>query len=154
MSTKTSWLAPSIAIPRIRVRVVCTLWVTIETFAPTIRFKSVDLPAFGSPISATKPQRVSTGRPPPMREPRLTLARPRVYRPRKTTTTVGRRAGMAAVTIRDLRKSFGTVEILHGVSIDIDDGEFVVLVGPSGCGKSTLLRMLAGLEHVTSRRDR
>ena len=59
MSTKTSWLAPSIAMPRIRVRVVCTLWVTIETLAPTIRFRSVDLPAFGSPISATKPQRVA-----------------------------------------------------------------------------------------------
>ncbi len=57
---------------------------------------------------------------------------------------------MAEVTIRDLKKSFGTVEILHGVSIDIAEGEFVVLVGPSGCGKSTLLRMLAGLEHVTS----
>ena len=57
---------------------------------------------------------------------------------------------MAVVTIRDLRKSFGTVEVLHGVSIDIAEGEFVVLVGPSGCGKSTLLRMLAGLEHVTS----
>ena len=57
---------------------------------------------------------------------------------------------MAEVTIRDLRKSFGSVEILHGVSVDIDEGEFVVLVGPSGCGKSTLLRMLAGLEHVTS----
>jgi multiple sugar transport system ATP-binding protein len=57
---------------------------------------------------------------------------------------------MAAVTIRNLRKSFGATEILHGVSVDIDEGEFVVLVGPSGCGKSTLLRMLAGLEHVTS----
>jgi multiple sugar transport system ATP-binding protein len=57
---------------------------------------------------------------------------------------------MAVVTIRNLRKSFGTVEVLHGVSIDIDEAEFVVLVGPSGCGKSTLLRMLAGLEHVTS----
>jgi multiple sugar transport system ATP-binding protein len=57
---------------------------------------------------------------------------------------------MAEVTIRDLRKSFGSTEVLHGVSIDIAEGEFVVLVGPSGCGKSTLLRMLAGLEHVTS----
>jgi multiple sugar transport system ATP-binding protein len=57
---------------------------------------------------------------------------------------------MADVKLRELRKSFGTVEVLHGVSIDIEEGEFVVLVGPSGCGKSTLLRMLAGLEHVTS----
>ena len=57
---------------------------------------------------------------------------------------------MATVEIRDVRKSFGTFEVLHGVSVDIEDGEFVVLVGPSGCGKSTLLRMLAGLENITS----
>jgi multiple sugar transport system ATP-binding protein len=56
---------------------------------------------------------------------------------------------MAAVEIRDLRKAFGAVQILHGVSVDIADGEFVILVGPSGCGKSTLLRMIAGLESVT-----
>jgi multiple sugar transport system ATP-binding protein len=56
---------------------------------------------------------------------------------------------MASVGIRDVRKSFGSVEILHGVSIGIDDGEFVTLVGPSGCGKSTLLRMIAGLEGIT-----
>ena len=56
---------------------------------------------------------------------------------------------MATVEIRDVRKAFGPVEILHGVSVDIADGEFVVLVGPSGCGKSTLLRMLAGLENIT-----
>ncbi len=57
---------------------------------------------------------------------------------------------MAEVTIRDLRKSYGGLEVLHGVNIAIADGQFVVLVGPSGCGKSTLLRMLAGLESITS----
>jgi multiple sugar transport system ATP-binding protein len=56
---------------------------------------------------------------------------------------------MASVTIRDVRKSFGSVEIVHGVNIDIEDGEFVILVGPSGCGKSTLLRMIAGLENIS-----
>jgi multiple sugar transport system ATP-binding protein len=49
-----------------------------------------------------------------------------------------------------VRKSFGSLEVIHGVSIDVEDGEFVILVGPSGCGKSTLLRMVAGLESVTS----
>ncbi len=57
---------------------------------------------------------------------------------------------MSSVHIRDVRKSFGGFEVLHGVTIPIEDGEFVVLVGPSGCGKSTLLRMLAGLENITS----
>ncbi len=56
---------------------------------------------------------------------------------------------MASVTIANVRKAFGTTEVLHGVSVDIADGEFVILVGPSGCGKSTLLRMIAGLENVT-----
>src|SRR6187200_2210432 len=56
---------------------------------------------------------------------------------------------MASVGIREVRKSFGSTEILHGVNIDIVDGEFVTLVGPSGCGKSTLLRMIAGLEKIS-----
>ncbi len=56
---------------------------------------------------------------------------------------------MASVTIDDVRKSYGAVEVLHGINIDINEGEFVVLVGPSGCGKSTLLRMLAGLEQIS-----
>jgi multiple sugar transport system ATP-binding protein len=56
---------------------------------------------------------------------------------------------MATVEIREVRKAFGSTQILHGVSVDIEDGQFVVLVGPSGCGKSTLLRMLAGLENIT-----
>ncbi len=57
---------------------------------------------------------------------------------------------MASVAIRNVRKAFGSTQILHGVSVDIDDGAFVILVGPSGCGKSTLLRMIAGLENITS----
>src|ERR1700738_5722355 len=57
---------------------------------------------------------------------------------------------MSSVQIRDVRKSFGGFEVLHGVSIPIEDGAFVVLVGPSGCGKSTTLRMVAGLENITS----
>ena len=57
---------------------------------------------------------------------------------------------MATVTLRNLRKNYGDVEIIKGVDLDIDDREFVVFVGPSGCGKSTLLRMIAGLEEITS----
>jgi multiple sugar transport system ATP-binding protein len=57
---------------------------------------------------------------------------------------------MAEVRIRDLQKSYGAMQVVHGVSVDIPDGEFVVLVGPSGCGKSTLLRMIAGLEGISS----
>ncbi|MDB5871770.1 MAG: carbohydrate transporter ATP-binding protein family, partial [Ramlibacter sp.] len=55
---------------------------------------------------------------------------------------------MAAVSFNKVEKSFGKFKIIHGISFDIADGEFVVLVGPSGCGKSTLLRMLAGLEEI------
>src|SRR5215472_16048546 len=56
---------------------------------------------------------------------------------------------MAAVHFREVVKDFGRTRVLHGISLDIADGEFVVLVGPSGCGKSTLLRMLAGLEDIS-----
>jgi multiple sugar transport system ATP-binding protein len=56
---------------------------------------------------------------------------------------------MASVSFKKIEKNFGKVQILHGLSFDIADGEFVVLVGPSGCGKSTLLRMLAGLEEIS-----
>jgi multiple sugar transport system ATP-binding protein len=57
---------------------------------------------------------------------------------------------MATVSLQTARKSFGNVEIIKGVDLDIADGEFCVFVGPSGCGKSTLLRMIAGLEDFTS----
>ncbi len=57
---------------------------------------------------------------------------------------------MATVSLSDVKKSFGKTDVIHGIDIDIKDGEFIVIVGPSGCGKSTLLRMVAGLETVTS----
>jgi multiple sugar transport system ATP-binding protein len=56
---------------------------------------------------------------------------------------------MAKVSIKQARKNYGTVSVLLGVDVEINDGEFVVLVGPSGCGKSTLLRMIAGLESIS-----
>jgi multiple sugar transport system ATP-binding protein len=57
---------------------------------------------------------------------------------------------MANLTLRNVRKSFGEVNVIHGVDLEVRDGEFVVFVGPSGCGKSTLLRMICGLESTTS----
>ena len=59
---------------------------------------------------------------------------------------------MASVSVRSVHKSFDDLAVIHGVSIDINDGEFLVLVGPSGCGKSTLLRMIAGLEDINDGR--
>ena len=56
---------------------------------------------------------------------------------------------MATLQLNNIKKRFGDNEVIHGVSIDIADGEFIVIVGPSGCGKSTLLRMVAGLESVS-----
>ena len=57
---------------------------------------------------------------------------------------------MANLALRSLTKSYGSTEVLHGISLDVADGEFVVFVGPSGCGKSTTLRLIAGLEETTS----
>lgn len=56
---------------------------------------------------------------------------------------------MAGITLKGLKKSYGTAHVIKGVDIEIEDGEFVVFVGPSGCGKSTLLRMIAGLEDIS-----
>jgi sn-glycerol 3-phosphate transport system ATP-binding protein len=57
---------------------------------------------------------------------------------------------MAGVNLRDVKKSYGDLQVIHGVSMDIADGEFIVILGPSGCGKSTLLRMVAGLEPISA----
>ena len=57
---------------------------------------------------------------------------------------------MSGVTISGVQKVYGSIKVLHGIDLEIQDGEFVVLVGPSGCGKSTLLRMVAGLEEITA----
>ena len=56
---------------------------------------------------------------------------------------------MSSIQLKNVKKSYGTTEVIHGVDLDIQDGEFVVFVGPSGCGKSTLLRLISGLEEIT-----
>ena len=56
---------------------------------------------------------------------------------------------MANLKLIDIKKSYGKTEVIHGLDLEVFDGEFCVLVGPSGCGKSTLLRMIAGLEAIT-----
>ena len=57
---------------------------------------------------------------------------------------------MGSLRIENVKKSFGKVDVLKGIDLEVQDGEFVVFVGPSGCGKSTLLRVIAGLEDATS----
>ena len=61
---------------------------------------------------------------------------------------------MAQIRLEKIVKRYGTVETIHGVDLQIEDGEFVAFVGPSGCGKSTMLRMIAGLEDITGGRLR
>ncbi|MEL6505948.1 MAG: sn-glycerol-3-phosphate ABC transporter ATP-binding protein UgpC [Pseudomonadota bacterium] len=56
---------------------------------------------------------------------------------------------MSSLTLTNIKKAYGSTEVMHGVDLSIDEGEFIVFVGPSGCGKSTLLRMIAGLESIT-----
>ena len=56
---------------------------------------------------------------------------------------------MSKLSLKKLKKSYDKTEVVHGVDLDINSGEFIVFVGPSGCGKSTLLRMIAGLEDIT-----
>jgi ABC-type sugar transport system ATPase subunit len=57
---------------------------------------------------------------------------------------------LSQLSLTDIYKSFGETEVIHGVDLEVEKGEFTVFVGPSGCGKSTLLRMIAGLEAVTA----
>ena len=57
---------------------------------------------------------------------------------------------MAQIQLRDVQKSYGSVNVIKGVDLEIESGEFMVFVGPSGCGKSTLLRLVSGLEDITA----
>ena len=57
---------------------------------------------------------------------------------------------MSRVALTNVKKQYGDLEVIHGIDLSIDEGEFCVFVGPSGCGKSTLLRMIAGLEETTA----
>ena len=57
---------------------------------------------------------------------------------------------MAGISLRKLRKTFGTLTVVHDIDLEIADKEFIILVGPSGCGKSTTLRMIAGLEEISA----
>jgi multiple sugar transport system ATP-binding protein len=57
---------------------------------------------------------------------------------------------MSYVKLKEVRKAYGAVQVLHGLNASIEEGEFVAILGESGCGKSTLLRMIAGLEEISS----
>ena len=82
------------------------------------------------------------------------MSRPRAAARASSRSPTGsyRKGGpeMASVSVRNVRKAYGDVEVVHGIDLSIADGAFIVLLGPSGCGKSTLLRMIAGLEPITS----
>src|SRR5208337_5408516 len=101
----------------------------VSPLAPTGSAPGPDARSGGSPDKAT-PRRHET------------------TKPAVCTRALHGRRRMASVEVVNARKSYGGVEVIHGVSISIADGEFVTLVGPSGCGKSTLLRMIAGLESI------
>src|SRR5690349_14096062 len=73
----------------------------------------------------------------------------RILRPLRVTSRK-RGGSMTGLVLKDIRKSYGAVDVIHGIDLDIKQGEFIVFVGPSGCGKSTLLRMIAGLEEITA----
>jgi multiple sugar transport system ATP-binding protein len=72
-----------------------------------------------------------------------------MVRPQSLTNIGEEGMQMSGVVLKDIKKSYGAVHVIHGVDLDVKKGEFIVFVGPSGCGKSTLLRMIAGLEDIS-----
>src|SRR5689334_8239157 len=147
-SARTSALSPAIAfLPLVERRGVEKHRIALPRRAPPVSYSEFR-------VSKSRPCRLSSA----LRsvDPAATIpVRPREdgHRPAGAAAwrlSHGVGGDMASVLLRDVRKAFGTAEIIHGVDITIDDGEFVALVGPSGCGKSTLLRMIAGLENITS----
>ena len=87
-----------------------------------------------------------------MRWPRCASASPPTRASEPASRSNSRRERMGSLTLRNVQKTFGSVKVLHGIDLEVADGEFVIFVGPSGCGKSTLLRIIAGLEDSSRRR--